>query len=222
MIRRLISFNTMLAALIGLLMFNDAGDGKTDPPPPPPADDTAKRIAAAEARAAAAAKAEADKAAAETLGMSVEDAKKLLDAKAEADKAAMTEAERMQTEAAEAMAAAQKAQAVAASQLHAAQVTTALAAAGITEAPEDLVPLVKVDEGATAEQITAAVAALAEARPGLFADSGGPAADHSTGGNGPASQRNNDNMTAREKAAAMRKAREGRSRFRVVQTGTDA
>lgn len=125
--------------------------------------------------------AEAERAAqrklAESLGVSPEEAKKIIDERKNADLAAMSEAERAKAEAEQAKADAERALADARTLRHTALVERVLGTAGApADGVSDLVGLVKVDEGADEATVQAAVDAVKEKWPALFAASSAPVA----------------------------------------------
>lgn len=136
----------------------------TPPTPPPAADPPAPTPPPAPA---APTQAQLDAAIAQALGMPVAEAKKVLKAQEDARKAAMTEAERIQAEAREAVEKAQRDAATATQTAHDARVQIALVRAGVH--PDKLEWAARLvgaptgaDDKALADAITAAKAAVPE------------------------------------------------------------
>lgn len=221
-------FLASLTALLGALVLEDGGgDGgdaggssgsSGDGDGPATGTDGGRVDTAALAAATAQGKSAAADEIAELLGMTPAEAKKLIDEKTAADKAAMSEVERKQAEADEKLAAAAKAKAEAEQTRDSATITAALAAAGVTNAPDQLVPLVQISGDVTAETAAAAVEELKKARPGLFDTAGtGTKVDHSTGRSGAGSS--GAAMSAKERAAAAFAARKNHRGLTVIGGG---
>lgn len=134
-------------------------------------------------RVAGRARAEAQRAAqrelAEKLGLSFDDAKKIIDAHNEAEAKNKTEAERLRDEAAAAKAEADKAKADAAAERFASKVERKLAAAGVGKGLADeeaakvmarAVRLVNLATDASDDELSAEIDALKADVPGLFAE----------------------------------------------------
>lgn len=216
----LLAFHAKLAALAGFFVLNDSGaDGDGDTGGAAGGGNSggpsAGQIAAAEARAAAKAKTDAEQAIAEQLGVPVAEAKAILDRQRAAEEATLTDAQLKAKQAEEALARATEAETAANQIRHEAAVTAALVASGIADDAAELVPLVKVDEGATPDVIAAAVTDLKKRRPGLFATAGSPAS-HDTSANGAGNQGGGSTQTAKERAAAAFAQRRNTTGLQVV------
>lgn len=167
-----------------LCSFNEEGDGggggsEGDPPKAdPPKDDAGKANEktftqadvdkAASARAAEA-KRKATSDLAEQLGVSVDEAKKIIAAHQSAEDAQKTEAQRAKEAADQAKAEADAAKAEAAAERQAARVERALIKDHVRDdCLEDSLSLLKVAPEATPEELTAAIEAFKERRPEFF------------------------------------------------------
>jgi hypothetical protein len=132
-------------------------------------------------------KAAAEKAIAESLGVSIEDAKAIIAASKEAEDKKKSEADKDREAAAKERTEAEKVRKDAAKELHEARVRTAFAAAGFTgddDALKRVLPMVTVAEGASSEDIAADVKELKKTlNPDLFgAKKGGAGGGRLPGG----------------------------------------
>lgn len=168
---------------------NPAGDGAKPPPAAPVSQDDWNRKVSAER---AQARREAERKIAEELGMSTEDAKKLIESQRAAEDAKKSEAQRLKDEADRAKADAERIKAEAAADRRAAKIERALGKAGVASDDLDVVSrMVVVDDDADDDAINSAVDELKK-RPTLASlfkqegDGGNPDTG-GTGGGAPSS-----------------------------------
>ena len=145
--------------------------GGTGTPPPPAAETVSKAEAERQATAAAnAAKKAAEQQVADTLGVTVTEAKKIIDAQKSAEDAAKSETQKALEAATAAQTAAEQAKSEAAADRLAAKVERKLGAAGVDDkALARAIRLVTLDADADDAAIDAEIEALKTDVPGLFA-----------------------------------------------------
>lgn len=150
---------------------------------------------------------------ADTLGTTIDEAKAIIARHQEAEKAAMTDAERAAADAREREAAARTAEAEATRKLVSADVTLALVEAGLTsptvraEAAVLVMAKLDLDNDVTSAEVAAAVQAVRDAVPALFADTPKPPSGDTTRGRPP--QGPSSTQTAAERGRARARAMQG-------------